>query len=158
MHEVGCFEWYEEQKDLFFVFLIKAIMHADLDNTDKLRKIFPHICMAYKEPSWLKKPKTDYPITININRGIDNNFDLELLKDFQEGSFAWYLKHSGHFVTYLAKAIYHADDHNVALIFQQYPQMVAAYNVAYNDWNMCPEGFESNTYNSPHKILQKTLS
>ena len=160
MWKRGSFEWYLDLKDKFFINLTRAIMHADYDNLYKLSKIFPQMCMANECNSWEEVPNAEFPITINSN--INKNFDdriVDKLENIKHGSFVWYLFFSGHFVTFLAKAIYHADDENLNKIDIEYPQMVAAYEMGIdnpNFWNMCPNGFELNTYNSPPKTLEKT--
>jgi hypothetical protein len=34
--------------------------------------------------------------------------------------------------------------------------MVAAFNLGRDRWNMCPEGFDGDTYNSPQKTYENT--
>ena len=153
MNEYGSFEWYKKIKDDFFLHLTRAIMHADGDNTIKLRKVFPHICMAYRVNNWENSPEIHYPVTINITKSFPKHKDCFSNID-NEGTFARYLHRSGHFVTALANTIAYSDEHNLELIFFQFPQMVEAYRMS--SWDMCPKGFESDTYNSPQKILQKT--
>jgi hypothetical protein len=134
-------------------YLIKAIEFADLDNLEKLKRIFPHICMAHDQKSWDSAPDTEYPLTINIptilpEKNCNNNYRCK-------GTFGFYLNIGGHFLTNFSHAILEADRHNVHLISMQYPQMIAAFHMP--SWDMCPNGFEWNSYNSPQKMLEKTL-
>ena len=156
MFKYGSFNWYENLGDDFFSNLTKAFMHADLDNLRRLGKIFPHIDMAHSLYSWDDAPETRYPATINVGYNKELDFRSSV-NNITPGCFYQYLYFSGHFVTYLSGVIYQADEHNLELISQQYPQMIAAYKLGSDKWDMCPEGFESNTYNSPPKTLEKTL-
>ena len=154
MNEYGSFNWYMSLDDKFFNNLTKAIMYADGDNLNKLRRTFPHICEAHKIDSWVLRPTSSYPITININFNYKEEIDDYKAVDAQTGSFNQYLMKSEHFVSFLSRVIYHADEHNLILISYQYPQIIAAFNMRRGSWNMCPDGFESNTYNSIYKIPQ----
>jgi len=161
MWKRGSFEWYLDLKDKFFINLTRAIMHADCENLYKLSKIFPQMCMANKCNSWEETPLTGLLVTTNDNLSKCNDYDkiMSVRDEMNNGSFINYIFFSGHFVTFLAKAIYHADDENLNKIDIEYPQMVAAYEIGIDSprfWNMCPDGFESNTYNSPPKTLEKT--
>ncbi len=152
MVRYGSMDWYDTLDDNFFIHLISAIHHADLENIRKLKKVFPHICLAKDQDSFSVSPVTDYPITVNVPVIPENRNTGETSV---HGSFSRYLKFSGSFVTGMANAILYADEHNRRLIATQYPHMVLAYHMPL--WDISPPGFESSTYNSPLKTLEKTL-
>jgi hypothetical protein len=56
-----------------------------------------------------------------------------------EGSFNWYLFHSGDFVKTMARAIQKADGDNKARLRKAFPQMCAAHDC--HSWDDIPEGF-----------------
>ena len=144
LYEVGSFEWYENIDSEFFQNLTRAMMHADNDNTSKIEKIFPHISSAKKESDWRSAPKTDVMITINND---DPERKLPERKSevvFGDGSFNKYLYQSGHFLTFLSRAIFFADDNNMCLIGQEFPQMVIARTN--ENWDVPPLGFKNNHY------------
>lgn len=140
----GSFEWYQTIDDKFMKNLCGSVMRADINNRRKLSKIFPHIVSANLECSWLSPPDTDYPITINVNRLIDDPKMPESC-NFKHGSFNRYLFMSGHFVTFMSRVVFYADPHNIELIKLQYPQMVAAFQL--ENWEEAPPGFKNQVYN-----------
>ncbi len=152
--EIGSFDWYLNLSDLFFKNLTAAIMHADLENQGKLYSIFPHMSRAHRNPNWdVPASTSDLPLIINVEIIRDDPVKKDDSK-FGGGTFNRYLFLSGSFLTYMAKVIYNADPHNREIIRLVYPQMVAAYDL--EDWDMSPEGFETDTYNSSYEILEAT--
>ena len=133
------FSYYQgQEKGSFSHLLTIAIMAADIDNYNKLKKIYPAIAAAYTEEDWNNAPSGDFEEIINL----DN--DIEIDPDFyqypQQGSFAWYLKMSGSFVTAMSKLIISSDENNKEELRNIYPQMIAAYEC--EDWTLSPDNFE----------------
>ena len=150
IYDPGSFEWYLEYNDIFIDYLAVAIMRANVDNLNKLSDTFFHICEAYKMPDHKKSPNTLYPATMNTTTSSAEPINLfEGLS--MDGSFHRYLFNSGDFVKNLARAVYFSDEYNIRLLSKHYPQMVSAYLMPNSEWDMCPKGFESDTYNSPQK-------
>ena len=142
------FDWYQTRDDKFFDYLTKSFMYADLDNLEKLNSIFPHIGDARRAFSWSFKPKSN-----NLPIKNKKKKDFEVIRPenskYNQGSFNRYLFFSGSFVTNISNTILYADNDNLKLIKKVYPQMVAAFKL--DDWEMCPKGFTSPSYNSTLK-------
>jgi len=135
---VGSFEYYKNfgERNPFFKHLTSAIMQADLDNIEKLSKVFPHIIEAYRVSRWDVAP-------VSRNRLVQNEIifvSFGLLNadfDFPQGSFGRYLMSGGGFFQNLARAMAHAERKNREKMGQEYPQLLRAYDVR---WDRVPEG------------------
>jgi len=143
MFEKGCFEWYMAQQSDFFKSLTQAIQHADNNNLNKIKSMYPHMVDAFKEPNWNKVPVSLHPIiaTPDTKRKIKYNADT-----CKRGSFYWYKYMSGALVTGLANTIENSDHDNIIMIEKAYPQMIAAFRM--HHWNSAPIGFVKDEYDA----------
>lgn len=140
----GSFDWYTNHPNSFMKSLSCAVMQADMDNKAKLDEIYRHMILSNSSGNWSKVHDgsiVDAPIKPYIRT---TNTEAE---DPAGGCFFWYLKRSGSFVTHMANAISFADEKNLEIIRQVYPQMVAAYERI--NWNDAPDGF-SKVYSAGH--------
>lgn len=140
---IGCFDWYLNHPNDFIKEIAHTAIRADLDNTSKLRNIFPHLIAAKMANSWdtviagnvIKAPRDADPKRWTYERFLEYNSE-----HVQQGSFFWYLYRSGSFVTCLAQAIQFARPTYRELIKKVYPQMVASYTIA--NWHKSPIAFQ----------------
>lgn len=145
MEEFGSYNWYGSLTDAFYKNMVKAINHADMPNMSRLKKAVPNMVAGWEMGSWsVRNPDAE---DIDINNNVEY-LEPEPPKELkcEPGSFNWYRCRSGHFVTYVAKAIMHADGDMKKRIYEAFPQMVAAFYM--DDWDMSPNGFESRSYDS----------
>ena len=136
--EKGSLNWYR-RKSKFFKYLSLAIIFADdFQNSTKLNRIFPHIMDARGMGDFDKSPGNDNDIIENKDPE-----DLEFPENYRiiynQGSFLKYLHQSSSFDTYIAKAVFFADDNNLSLIEKEYPLIVAAH--AMDNWEEPPPSF-----------------
>lgn len=145
MEEFGSYDWYCKLDDPFYRFMTSAINHADMDNIRRLKKAVPNMIAAWDMGSRAHRPEEVVELDINDNvEYLEREPPKEL--NCTPGSFNWYRCRSGHFVTYMSKAIMHADGDMRQKIGEAFPQMVAAFLM--DDWDMWPKGFDSPSYNS----------
>jgi hypothetical protein len=137
-----CFNFYLSNKNPFFKYLGEAVSCADLLNKAKLYSIFSAVVAA----TTLKSYDDELEEYEDITNTIPENIRQYVIgKKREQGSFAWYLFNSGHFVTSMAKLITYCDLKNLDLISKVYPQMIAAFYM--DDWDVAPTGFDK-TYDS----------
>lgn len=144
MEEYGSYNWYGDLQDPFFKNLCIATQHADFENVSRLAMVFPHILAAKAVERWEKAPDTVVPVMLNVQPE-EVSFKEIVSEGTENGSFNWYLKRSGSFVTAMANVILYADVHNREMLRMVYPQMISAFEM--EDWDMCPSEFSSSTYN-----------
>lgn len=133
--EIGSFDWYMNQKDLFFHHICKAIMSADYVNKSKMKSIFPHICEANEQRDWRSAPKTDSKIIKNDFNESRNSKVIEHPDNITDpNSFNGLLFLSGSFASNLARSIIYADENNRHAIKNQYKEMVI--EMESGNWNM----------------------
>ena len=133
----GSFNWYANHPNVFIQRLASAVMIADVSNKSRLDKVYHHMVESNSSGNYdtvFDGDIIDGPMFLGKRASINEP------GEFCEGSFFWYLKKSGSFVTNMANVIAHADNENVEIIKMIYPQMVAAFKRP--DWNITPLGFK----------------
>jgi len=142
-----CFNYYLTHKNKFIKILADVVSIADNDNLRRLELIYPSVCASKRSSNYDITPvvlaETDFPEIYNREKSEKREYERKSCnadgKHINIGSFYWYLRCSGNFVTLMAQLIVESDFKNKTLINKVYPQMVAAYDL--EDWTISPKGF-----------------
>jgi len=134
----GSFDYYIDmgKADPFFRHLTNAMMHADKDNTNKLKRIFPHMMDSRAMSRWDVAPASMKRFTINVSKG-KSYPEIDVNKKPISSSYAWRLMMGGDFYKNILLSIHFADDKNREKLSKEFPNEAKAYN--HSNWYEPPE-------------------
>lgn len=142
-----CFNYYLDNECIFIRSLAQAFCMAIDENIYKLSQEYPAIAAAKSIGNWDKEPSERFKgVCYNENDIPKRKKHPKTTRMPWQGSFWWYLNHSGSFVTTIANIIMIADKKNLEKIMAIYPQMVAAFEC--DNWSFPPEGFDRAEYDA----------